>query len=69
MSLEIIEKESQSIEENIVDEDSINFSNVIIPYSNFFPRIKLFDLYSGEENIPFEERAPEFKKILQAEFL
>ncbi|MFW9952050.1 MAG: hypothetical protein ACFFKA_18170 [Candidatus Thorarchaeota archaeon] len=69
MSLEIIEKESQSSEENIADEDSINLSNVIIPFSNFFTRIELFDLYSGEENIPFEERAPEFKQILQAEFL
>ncbi|GAG76624.1 unnamed protein product, partial [marine sediment metagenome] len=31
--------------------------------------IELLDVYSGVEDIPFEERAPEYKKILLTEFL
>ncbi|MFX0048756.1 MAG: hypothetical protein ACFE8G_11390 [Candidatus Hermodarchaeota archaeon] len=69
MISKVIEKKSQSLEENIIDEDSINFSDFIIPFSKFFHRIELLDIYSGEEIITFEERDSEFKKILKTEFL
>ena len=69
MSLEIIEKKPPVLEEKINDDGYFNYSNVIIPFSDFFHKIELLDIYSGVENIPFEERAPEYKKILLAEFL
>ena len=67
MSVEIIEKKSPILKEN--DDDNFDCSNVIIPFSDFFHKIELLDVYSGVENIPFEERAPEYKNILLSEFL
>ncbi len=52
-----------------LDDDNFNYSNVVIPFSDFFHKIELIDVYSGVENIPFEERAPEYRKILITEFL
>jgi hypothetical protein len=69
MSIEIIEKEPPVLKEKINDDDYFNYSNVIIPFSDFFHKIEFLDVYSGVENIPFEERAPEYKKILLTEFL
>lgn len=69
MSLEIIEKKPPISKEKIDDDDYINYPNVVVPFSDFFHKIELLDVYSGVENIPFEERAPEYKKILLAEFL
>ena len=69
MSLEIIEKKPPILEEKINDDDYFNYSNVIIPFSDFFHKIELSDIYSGVENIPFEERAPEYKNLLLTEFL
>ena len=42
-------------------------SKVIIPFSQFFIQ-KEPDIYSGNENICFRERDPEYKKILLKEF-
>ena len=69
MSLEIIEKNPPILKDKINDDDYFNYSNVVIPFSDFFHKIEFLDIYSGVENIPFEERAPEYKKILLTEFL
>jgi len=69
MSLEIIEKNPPILKDKINDDDYFNYSNVVIPFSDFFHKIELLDVYSGVENISFEERAPEYKKILITEFL
>ncbi|NVM44778.1 MAG: hypothetical protein HWN79_07660 [Candidatus Lokiarchaeota archaeon] len=70
MSVEIIEKKPPILKEKIDDDDDyFNYPNVVVPFSDFFHKIELLDVYSGVEDIPFEERAPEYKKILLAEFL
>ena len=69
MSVEIIEKKPLNSKEKINDDDEFNYLNVFVPFSDFFHKIEILDIYSGVENIPFEERAPEYKKILQSEFL
>ncbi|MFX0011022.1 MAG: hypothetical protein ACFE9R_11955 [Candidatus Hermodarchaeota archaeon] len=68
MSLEIIEKESQILDEKLID-DEFDYSGLITSFSDFFRKIELFDIYTGEEPIPFKERDPEYKKILRTEFL
>lgn len=69
LSLEIIEKKPSILKDKINDEDYFNYSNVVIPFSDFFHKIEFLDVYSGGENIPFEERDSEYKKILLTEFL
>lgn len=69
MTLEIIEKEAPLLKEKIFHEDHFNYSNIVIPFSDLFYKIELLDIYSGAENIPFEERDSEYKKILLNEFL
>jgi len=69
MSVEIIEKKLPILKEKIDDDDDFNYPNVVVPFSDFFHKIELLDVYSGVESIPFEERAPEYKKILLSEFL
>ena len=44
-------------------------SNAFTSYSEFFKTIETQDIYSGDENIPFEGKDPEFKQILLREFL
>lgn len=58
---------TEKSEENI-SEFSYDFSRIIIPFSKIFKPYKTIDIYSGNENIPFKERDPEFKMILQQEF-
>lgn len=69
MSLEIIEKNAPILKDKINNDDYFNYSNVVIPFSDFFHKIELLDVYSGTENIPFEERDLEYKKVLLTEFL
>ena len=69
MSLEIIEKKHLILKKKASIDDNFNYSNVIIPFSNFFHKIELLDIYSGNENIPFADRDSKFKKILLTEFL
>ena len=69
MSLESIEKKHLILKKKASIDDNFNYSNVIIPFSNFFHKIELLDIYSGNENIPFAERDPEYKNILLSEFL
>lgn len=45
-----------------------DISQLVIPFSKVFKSYKPRDIYSGNENIPFEERDTEFKMILRQEF-
>ena len=49
-------------------EREINISQLIIPFSKAFESNKPMDIYSGNENIPFKEKEPEFQMILRQEF-
>ena len=51
------------------EEESVNFNNIIIPFSEFGSSKKLSYLYNGLEEIPFKEKHPKFKKILLNEFI
>jgi hypothetical protein len=53
--------------ENIPDTD-IDYSEIVIPFSQMFNSYKPRDIYSGNERIPFKERKREFKAILRREF-
>ncbi len=44
-------------------------SKVIIRLCDFFKNFEHKDIYNGTENIPFDKRETEFKKILLSEFL
>lgn len=41
---------------------------IIIPFSRFFERHHEPDIYSGDEQIPFEQRHSIYKALLRAEF-
>ncbi|NVM34254.1 MAG: hypothetical protein HWN81_01580 [Candidatus Lokiarchaeota archaeon] len=45
-----------------------NLSKAVIPFSKIIGSPKTTDVYSGNENIPFKERDPEYKMILRQEF-
>lgn len=68
MSLEIIEKKSQILDEKLID-DEFDYSELITSFTDFFHKVDLLDIYTGEEHIPFEARAPEYKEIMRTEFL
>ena len=53
--------------ENIPYKD-IDYSELVIPFSQIFKSYKPKDVYSGNENIPFKEREYEFRLILKHEF-
>ncbi|MBY8990719.1 MAG: hypothetical protein KGD58_08205 [Candidatus Lokiarchaeota archaeon] len=53
--------------ENVPDTD-IDYSEIVIPFSQMFNSYKPRDIYSGNERIPFKERKHEFKTILRREF-
>ena len=72
MSLEIVKKKHLALKENIYivpNNDFFNLSRTIISISDFFQKSPRLDVYTGMEKIPFEERDPEYKKILLTEFL
>jgi len=54
----------------IVPNDAFfDLSRAIIPISDFFQKYPRLDVYTGMENIAFEERDPEYKNTLLSEFL
>ena len=69
MSLEIIEKKIPILKENSYSNDLFDLSKAIISFSDFFQKCPRLDVYAGMETIPFEDREPEYKKILLTEFL
>ena len=72
MSLEIIEKKNPLLKEDfyiVPNDDFFDLSRATIPFSDLFQKYPRLDVYSGMENIPFEERDLEYKNILLTEFL
>jgi len=55
---------------NISFEDNsvVDVLNAIVSFLSLSKKDNVPDIYSGTEDIPFEERDPEFKKILMGEF-
>lgn len=50
------------------DNSVVDVLNAIVSFLSLSKKDNLPDIYSGAENIPFEQRDPEFKKILMDEF-
>ena len=70
--LEIFEKKNPVLNENIYivpNDDFFDLSCATIPFSDLFQKCPRLDVYVGIENIPFEDREPEYKNILLTEFL
>ena len=70
MSIGIFNKKLQDIKpEIVIPEVTYNNSNLAIPFSIMFKKNSSSDIYSGEENITFNERHFRFKEILINEFV
>ena len=50
-------------------EDSINFDDIIIPFSDLGKSKSPAYIYKGDEEINFEKRHPAYKKLLLDEFI
>ena len=50
------------------DNSVVDVLNAIVSFLSLSKKDNVPDIYSGTEDIPFEERDPEFKKILMGEF-
>jgi len=48
---------------------SFNISRAVVPFSEIVKHGKSSDIYSGAEDIPFQEREHEYKQILKQEFV
>jgi len=67
---------SQTVEKKVIifpsfdtdKEDSINFDDIIIPFSNFGSSNKPSYIYNGDEDINFNKRHPLYQKLLLNEF-
>ena len=46
-----------------------DISRAVVPFSEIVKRVKSSDIYSGVEDIPFQEREHDYKLILQQEFV
>jgi len=69
MSSQIVEKKSQIFQIFRTDiEDSINFDNIIIPFSDIGKSKSTSYIYNGDEDITFKKRHPEYQKLLLSEF-
>jgi hypothetical protein len=69
MSSQTVEKKEQVFliyDTNI--EDSINFDDIIIPFSDFGISNDSSYIYNGDEDIIFKERHPVYQKLLSNEF-
>ena len=53
---------------DLILHDQFNISKAVIPFSKMFKSYKPRDIYSGNENIPFKDKDPEFKMLLRQEF-
>jgi len=70
MSIGILNNKVQEIEPAVVTaDDTLNTSNLAIPFSMLIKKNLSPDIYNGEENIAFSDRHIEFKEILMDEFL
>ncbi|MFX0021964.1 MAG: hypothetical protein ACFE9S_06530 [Candidatus Hermodarchaeota archaeon] len=70
MGLEVLNKKIQ-VERDEFDgsENFLNISNLIIPFSIIFKKQNPPDIYSGQENLTFEEKNSKFQQILISEFI
>jgi hypothetical protein len=69
---------SHTIEEKIIifpcmdtettKEDSINFYEIIIPFSKFGVSQSIEYIYDGNENLEFSKRHPIYRRLLLNEF-
>ncbi len=72
LSFKSVKVEHEIFDENIIldlEVEEFDFTNAFTSYSDFFKKTPSIDIYSGDEEIPFNNRDPEFKKILLCEFL
>jgi hypothetical protein len=49
-------------------EESINFKEILIPFSNFECSHNLIYIYNGNEKIKFNKRHPVYRRLLFDEF-
>ena len=49
--------------------DPFEISRVFTPFSEFFKITRSLDIYSGNENIAFDNKDTEFRRIMILEFL
>ncbi|MFX1278259.1 MAG: hypothetical protein ACFFA3_02510 [Promethearchaeota archaeon] len=64
---EIINESYERSHQNKPKND-INYSELVIPFSQICKSDKSRDIYAGNEKIPFKERDYEFRMILKHEF-
>ena len=72
MSLELISKNSSVLEIEDTHASAnvtFNIAPFVIPFSDLIQKRDRLDKYSGQENITFADRHPEYKNILLSEFL
>ena len=71
MSLEADKKNKQEpviVEVQEYDNIKIILSKIVVPFSVIAKELGASDLYSGCENIPFENRDPLYKSVIRQEF-
>jgi len=71
MSLEVGKKNKQEpviVEVQEYDNIKIILSKIVVPFSEIAKELGAPDLYSGCENIPFENRDPLYKSVIRQEF-
>ena len=71
MGLEAVKKNKHEpviIEVQEYDNIKIILSKIVVPFSVIAKEIGAPDLYSGCENIPFENRDPLYKSVIRQEF-
>jgi len=65
----MIFKDLQQNETRNVSELIFDISRAVVPFSEIVKRVKSSDIYSGLEDIPFQERTREYRQILKQEFV
>ncbi len=71
MSLKADKKNKQKLviaEAQGYDNIKIILSKIIVPFSEIAKELSAPDVYSGCENIPFENRDPLYKSVMRQEF-
>ena len=71
MSLEADKKNKLKlviVEVQEYDNIKIILSKIVVPFSEIAKELSAPDVYSGCENIPFENRDPLYKSIIRQEF-
>ena len=72
MSLELLSKNPPGLEKEanyLISKVPFDIAPFIIPFSDIIQKKDRLDNYTGQENIRFADRDPEYKNILLSEFL